>query len=478
MPDLSTPVATVAQTTLAERRQHPAYLLITAGRTLRSALPALVGLAVWARYWWLFVAVGLLVGGGALLGWWTTRYSVAHGVLKLRSGYFSKAEQTVPLHRITGIDARRGLVQRVFGVWEVGVQTPGDGEKSTITLSCLTQQALDDLRTALAGSGATAGPGGPDPDRAGFLVARLSTRRLLFAAVTGASLPLLLAGLGVAWNRIEEFLPRDLHRQVRETLSSPARLLVVIPVVLLAAMLVAVLLVALRQARFTLHRDPDRLRFSRGLLSQRVGTVMVDRVQAVRMVEGALRLPFGWCALEVEVAGVSTEKGSERTLFPLLRRSEVADFLRQALPEIEWTEPEPLPWTARRRYVGLPLLLGAGAGAAALLLPAPWSWSAVAIVLAAAAIGVAQVRAAAETARGSVLALRWHRILTRHTLVARARRVQLTEVTTTVFQRGRGVRGLRIKLSSGRTGRLRHLPEARADRLLHTVGRLPSEHSG
>lgn len=477
MPEPSTPVA-AATATLDERRQHPAYLLITAGKTLRSALPALVGLAVWARYWWLFVTVGLLVGAGALLGWWTTRYSVAGGVLRLRTGYFSKAEQTVPIHRITGIDARRGVVQRVFGVWEVGVQTPGDGEKSTITLSCLTQRALDELRTALAGSGATAGPAaGPVPDTAGFLVGRLTTGRLLLAAVTGASLPLLLAGLGVAWNRVEEFLPRDLHRQVRDLLSSPARLVVVIPVVLLAAMLVAVLLVALRQARFTLHRDPDRLRFSRGLLSQRVGTVMVDRIQAVRMVEGALRLPFGWCALEVEVAGVSTEKGSERTLFPLLRRKEVAGFLRTALPEIEWADPTPLPWRARRRYVGLPVLVGVGAGAAALLLPAPWSWSAVAIVLAATAVGLAQVRAAAVAADGSVLALRWHRVLTRHTLVARARRVQLTEVTTTVFQRGRGVRGLRIKLSSGRSGRLRHLPETAADHLLHTVGRLPSGHS-
>lgn len=475
MPEQTAVDRRVGPVELTERRQHPAYLLITAGRTLRSALPALVGLAVWARYWWLFVVLGLLVAGGALLGWWTTRYSVGGGVLKLRSGYFSKAEQTVPIHRITGIDARRGLVQRVFGVWEVGVQTPGDGEKSTITLSCLTQPALEELRSALADP--TADRDGPAAYDTAVLLGRLTTRRLLLAAVTGASLPLLLAGTGVVWNRLEEFLPHDLRRQLRDVLFSPARLLLVIPAVLLLALIVAVFLAALRQARFTVHRDGDRLRFSRGLLAQRVGTVMVDRVQAVRMVEGALRLPFGWCSLELEVAGVSDEKGSERTLFPILRRSEVPEFLSRALPEIPWTEPSPLPWSSRRRYLSLPLLLGTAAGAAALLLPSPWSWSVVVIGPVAVTAAFLQSRAAAVAENGTVLALRWHRILTRHTLQSRSRRIQLTEVTTTLTQRGRGVVGLRIKLSSGRAGRLRHLPEALGDHLLHTVGRLPSDRS-
>lgn len=469
-PGVSSPSLHDHRPTLAERRQHPAYLVISAGKSIRGALPALVGLAVWGRYWWLFVIVGVLIAGGALLGWWTTRYSVADGVLRLRSGYFTKSEQTVPIHRITGVDARRGVVQRLFGVWEVGVQTPGDGEKATITLSCLSQSALDALRATLAATGAARG--GPAPTTTSVLVGRLSSRRLLLAAATGASLPLMLAGLGVIWNRVEEFLPRDLRRQVRDLLFSPARLLLVIPAVLLLALLVAVLLAALRQAKFTVYRDADRLRFSRGLLSQRVGTVMVDRVQAVRVVEGALRLPFGWCSVELEVAGVSDDKGSERTLFPILRRSEVAALVHTALPELGWIEPEPLAGRLRRRYATLPVLVGLAATAGALLLPSPWTWSGPVALVVAVSVGLAQMRAAAVGVDGRVLALRWHRVLTRHTLVARTRRVQLTQVTTTWPQRRSGVAGLRVKLSSGRSGRVRHLPVGQADDLLHSVGRL------
>ena len=62
-----------------------------------------------------------------------------------------------------------------------------------------------------------------------------------------------------------------------------------------------VILGALRLTRFTLTRDGDVLRNSRGLLGKQSATIPVNRIQAVRIVEGFWRMLIGYCILQVEV---------------------------------------------------------------------------------------------------------------------------------------------------------------------------------
>ena len=68
----------------------------------------------------------------------------------------------------------------------------------------------------------------------------------------------------------------------------------------------------------------------------------VSRVRAVRVVEGIFRRPFGLAALTVEVTGYAEEASAARTLFPLLRLSDVEAFLQEFLPELA-DDPRGLP---------------------------------------------------------------------------------------------------------------------------------------
>src|SRR5205807_5376518 len=53
----------------------------------------------------------------------------------------------------------------------------------------------------------------------------------------------------------------------------------------------------------TVTEAHDGLRLRSGLLDTTAETIPRGRVQAVRMVEPLLWRPFGWCRLEVDVAG-------------------------------------------------------------------------------------------------------------------------------------------------------------------------------
>lgn len=502
---------TAAAPLVAERRLHPAYLVIRAGRTGRSLLP-LAAIAIWRWPLWVLAVIAAAVVAVSLAHWWQRRYQVSDGYLRVRGGLIRRTSDAVPLSRITALDARRSLVQRLLGVWELKVQVPGDGVRSAVVLTCLSSRRLGELRAALDPTGPAVGtsrlgkpgritaagyppiagpPTTPSPTRpAGsadaaapalgsvpappVVLARLDTRTLLVTAITGTSVPLIVAGGFAAWNRARELLPKDTIRWIEHEVLGRGGATAIILIVLLAlAMLISTGITSLRLAGFTLSRQGDVLRIRRGLLTEHSGTIVVDRVQAVRLVEGLWRRALGYAAIEVEVAGVSGND-AERLMFPLIRSDEAMRLIRRALPELGWTDErlQPAPRRARRRYFTIPLCWAGGATVAAVLLLPGWGpWLGVLPIPFALSVGWARSRAAAWSCDQETLTLRWHRVFTRHTLVARRRRVQITRMTQSVWQRRADLAGFHATLSTRRTGSVAHLDLADADDLQHRTGR-------
>lgn len=64
---------------------------------------------------------------------------------------------------------------------------------------------------------------------------------------------------------------------------------------------------------------PDAIRIRSGLLSLAAETVPQGRIQAVRMLEPLWFRPFGWCRLELHLAG--GVKGGERRQSARMRRA-------------------------------------------------------------------------------------------------------------------------------------------------------------
>jgi putative membrane protein len=242
--------------------------------------------------------------------------------------------------------------------------------------------------------------------------------------------------------------------------------------VLLLAWLLSTAGAVLAFAGFTIARDDDRLRVRRGLLARREATVPVARVQAVRVVEGLLRAPFGLATVRAEVAGYAREAAAAQTLFPLLRRAEVEPFLAALLPELAdgidgLHGPPP---RALRRYVLPPAaLLLALAGAACVIAPdlAPWPLLA---AVPAAAYGAARWRAAGWRLEDRRLAIRFRRVA-RTTVLAPAARLQQHGTRQTVLQRRARLADLEVRVGAATRGHVRHLDERVAGRLFDGLRR-------
>jgi putative membrane protein len=89
----------------------------------------------------------------------------------------------------------------------------------------------------------------------------------------------------------------------------------------------------------TVAEAPDGLRLRAGLLETTAETIPKGRVQAMRMVEPLLWRPFGWCRMQLDVAGRQRTEGENRSqsrslraVLPVGTRAEARRLLDLILP--------------------------------------------------------------------------------------------------------------------------------------------------
>jgi putative membrane protein len=476
-----------------DTRQHPIYLIIGTAKTLRQAIPLLVVTIFGGAPWWVNVVLFALIMAIAIAQWHVKKYSVVGGVLLLRSGLVNQTVRVVPVSRITALAAFQSLTQRLVGVWGLNVQSPGDRNGSAVTLGCLSGRRLDELRSALESGGRTtvltnskSAPGpsaiqrylawrrtsvAAAPARGLQVIAVLSTVEMVIAAVTNSSISLILSAVLVVWFQFSEYVPIRASEFMMEIVE-PEGIVAVLIALVVVAIAAGVVLGALRLNRFTLIRDGDVLRNSRGLLGKQAATIPVKRVQAVRIVEGFWRMLLGYCSLQVEVAGTGRTNTNQRMLFPLVRTDRAEALIRRALPELPWPSQPLLVLPARvhRRYLTLPLEYAVGSTLLMLFLPGWWELLAILPIPLGYVLGVARAREARWRVDEQSVVLRWRRLLSRNTVIAHRGRPQLTELSSSPWKAKKGVAGFKMRFSSGRGAGIRYMVDSDALLLLHTVG--------
>lgn len=467
---------------VAPRRLHPAGIAVLGVGSLRElAVPLAVAFATAIfgaggqpiRRALVFAAMGALVAVIAgCVRWMTTRWSIGDGSVRLRTGLLSTKEIDVPLSRVQAIDTVHGPLQRLFGVRGVQIQTAGGSRAAEIVLPALSPVDVELLRDVLRGRTA------PMMFEAAPVVEhRLGRGRLVLAALTSGQVGVLVPLLAVVLQLGESLWGDDLARASRTGTrfvpDSTAEWLLTGLSLVVVAWLVSTVGAMLSFAGFTITRDGDRLRVRRGLISQREATIPVARVQAVRVVEGVLRAPFGLATVRAEVAGYAREASVAQTLFPLLRVAEVEPFLAAVLPEMAdglggMRRP---PRRALRRYVLPPVaLLGAVGGAAYVVLPG----SALLVVLLpmalAAVYGAASWRTAGWRLDHGRIAIRSRRLAVT-TVLAPVARLQQHGTRQTLLQRRAALADIEIRVGAATLGHVRHLEATVAGALFDGLGR-------
>ena len=456
-----------------ERHLHPAAMLIGAIKTLRrwigffaaggaaAIFSGGMGLSVYLILGAIVVVAGSAVWG--VLSWRATRYWTSDRAFHLRQGVLQKNERTIPLEHVQSVDTVQGIIQRIFQVVEVRIETAGGGTTDTdASLSALDRGAADFLRQELEGARPEAEEE-EEVESGPTILRRLGTKDLLVAGATSGQIGVALSLVAIGSQFFDNFVSERLFERVYEYIA-PGSLLglaVIALAVGLFAWLLAIGGTILSYAGFTLSREGDFLYIKRGLLEKREATIPLARIQAVRIVEGVLRQPFGLALLRVESAGYGAgteDVAVSTTIFPLLPRHQAIGLLKEAAPEFA-VEPKlrPLPRRSLRRYVFrstvLVLLLAivAGVQLGFVLDSFLAGFAFLPLVIPAALYGWLRWRDAGWEVVDDRLVAR-SRSLGRATSIAPRRRLQSRSVVRSPFQRRVRLATFRVRVASSGGG--------------------------
>jgi putative membrane protein len=471
---------------LAPRRLHPAGAVLSALDDVRNALFSIVVLLVLGSRSADFASLAVTLGvAGAALAvavgyarWRAESYEIADGAIRHRAGVISPDETVVPLARVHSIDTAQGPIQRLFGVFELHVQTAGGGERGEIVLRAVSPAETARLRAAA---------GLAEPTATDLPEWRLSPRGLLLVGLTAPQLGMLLPLVGGAAAIGDDLLGEGARDSLADRLpTETVGVLLVVSAAVAAAWLLSFLGSLIAFAGFSVARDGDRLRIHRGFLQRRATTVPLRRIHAVSVAEGPLRRPFGLCSVRLETAGYGREPAAARTLFPLLPIAELDARLATFVPALAGTGVatdagvagrgpsaagarfERPPARAARRYV-LPRALALLSLTVVATLAWPTAWPAIPILTALAVLdGLVRYRNAGWSLAGDRILLR-RGSLTRRTLIARPAHLQDHSVGQSPLQRRARLADLSITVASGTDSTVGHLDTATATTLFNRL---------
>ena len=363
------------------KRLHPIAILVNVTKTLKEALIPLILFVVlqssndspWSYFELIVLGGALLIGiVSGIISWFKFTYEIDEDEIRIRSGVFIKKERFIRLERIQSIDITEGIIQRLFSLVKVSIETAGssNGGKAEAELTAITKEEAALFQTLLQASKKQKYTAESASDPVVEEESELSEEQKLFElsfselclmAATSGGVGVVLSGAFVLYTQFSEVIAQyGLYNDVEELVASSmvvAGSLIFFGVVV--AYLIATVRIILKYAFFTVTKSGNELIISRGLLERRRLAIPIHRIQALRIVENIVREPFGYATLYVETASgsVQNEGNAKVMLLPIIKKKRIKSLLASFNINYELDVPiKHVPKRAMRRYLFRALL--------------------------------------------------------------------------------------------------------------------------
>ncbi len=397
------------------------------------------------------VILVLLVGG--ILSWLRFTYSIVDGELRIEQGVFVRKNIYLSKERIQVIDIKSGVLQRIFGLVEVEVKTAGSSSKEA-KISAITREKAEQLKSILRVDKSERAE--VTEQEESYESYELSAKDLVITSCTSGSFGIALSIVGTVFSQLDQVLSEEQMLYYLETIvpaSVSANMVVYgILFVVITSWLLSFLGTLIKYFGFTLTVQRNELIIRQGLFEQRQLTIPFNRIQAIQVKEGIMRQPFGYASIILESAGYGEQEGNSTTLYPLIKKKYLKDFLQKVIPEYAngSLQAKP-PAKALRRYLFRMVL-----GSLAVIIPAwyfiPHGEYSLILLLPALLLGFAQYRAAAIGSDNETLTIR-SRVLSKTTAMIQKKRIQRVSLNQNPFQKRLGLLSYMVTVASGSHGR-------------------------
>ncbi|XJZ27578.1 PH domain-containing protein [Bacillota bacterium Lsc_1132] len=449
------------------KRLHPIAIVIGAIKNLKEIIFPLIAFFFLGRkgdnqgLFMLLASFGslILLIITSVLTWYRHTYHLEQGELRIEHGVFVRKKRYIPFERIQSMDLSEGILQRLFGLVKIQIETAGGdpGEKADAVLSAISRQEAQYIQEFFAAAKNRHHESTEHRHKEETPpVYRIHTAQLLLLSITSGGVGVVLSAVIAFLSQLDDFF--SFSRYLAGFEKWAAKRMVIISVLIfigfVLSWLIALVGTMLKYANFTVVKTEQDLIISQGLLERRQITIPLKRIQAIRISENILRQWLGYATVYVESAGGSFEnkEGAKVMILPMIKLQQISAMLEPLLSDYQISLAlQPLPKKALRRYIirsgffAVPIVI-----AAVVLFK---SWGLLSLILLAAAVfsSFLKFKDAGWRIDQKQLTLRY-RTIVRNTIFIKKDKIQALKVRESYFQRKNELATIEMYAKSGLGG--------------------------
>jgi|UPI000696EA18 putative membrane protein len=381
-----------------------------------------------------------------VLSWYRYTYRIEGGELRIEYGIFVRKRRYIPRERIQTIHVSAGIIQRLFGLVKLQIETAGGGLEAEGVLTAITKAEAERIKSALL----------VDDWQIDdvSLSYEATMKELVIAASTSGSIGVVLSAAGAFFSQFDELIPYELFFQKFQQFAHLDILIISFIAIfaIFAAWLISIVMMVIKYGHFTVVKNEGDLMISRGLLEKRQFNIPIARIQAIRIAQNPLRQLFGYAAVYVESVGSADAKEDSYStvLFPLVKVSKINELLSMFVPHYSVPSSfEPLPKRALRRYILRAVFPVIVISLPMIYLFQPWGYLSLLLLVPFLFLGYMRFKDAGFYMMDEHrLSLRY-RVFTKMIVLLRKKRIQALERSQSIFQRKQQLATVQFSIQSG-----------------------------
>ena len=449
------------------KRIHPVGMILSFVNMIKSyIIPAIIFFFVSSNESFnLYIIIGgclliLFVVVTSILEWWKFTYIIEDGELRIEHGIFVKKKRYIPIERIQTINVSAGVIQQIFRLVKLQIETAGSGMEAEVSLTAIKKQEADRIQEEISKHKQLSKLSITEDEQEEVLLDqptyKMTTKDLLVAASTSSGIGVIISAVAAFVSQFDEFIPYDqvIDRFDFLTNASITLYAILIFIAFFIAWILSIIGVVLKYAYFTVIKAEEELKISRGIFEKRQITIPTKRIQAIQIVQNPLRQLLGYTTIYIESAGGNSgDEGLSTILFPVVPKRNVEQLLLEFLPDFkQQSDLHRLPKRSMIRYCfrkTIPALF--------VMIPVayflqPWGYVSIILLPVAAWWGYATYKDAGWNYHGDQLNIVFRIISKTHVLVNR-NRLQSVKSKTTYFQKRVSLQTFECTIKSGLLGR-------------------------
>ncbi|MDP4086412.1 MAG: PH domain-containing protein [Bacillota bacterium] len=443
------------------KRLHPISILVSLGGKIKKLLFPLLAVLFFGQKGSDKAFISLIISliviffsfFSSFISWFRFTYFFEDGELRMEHGVFIRKKRHIPFERIQSIDISQGVLQRMFGLVRVQMETAGgvlsDGAEAV--LSAISKREAEFIQAGFS-SFKKIGQMVAAPDSTP--VYQITTGQLLLLSLTSGGVGVIISAMLAFLSQMDDMVPlrKIFGRVVYPTASS---LLLVVSIAFLGLFvlwIVALIRTMLKYANFTVTKNDDDLVISQGLFEKRQITIPLNRIQAIRLSESFVRQLTGYASVFIESAGgtsVSSE-GSSVVLLPMVKADKINSIIGPFLKDYQITSMfNPIPKRAMYRYIFKTWYIGIPIVILSLYFLKLWGLFSLIFLLGISIWAILKFKDAGWNIENQQLSIRY-RLLIRHTLFMKKNKIQALKVHESYFQRKKNLATVDAFIKSGK----------------------------